>query len=112
MSNLKCPFCQQEYIITKDDSCFGQQRCVCRNPNCEFDGWHFPIKLVSELIRTRKALDVAVDALKSAKTRLELINNSKFANLNNVLQIQSQCEVLKINEALDQITALEQKDVK
>ncbi|MBQ2397633.1 MAG: hypothetical protein II304_11470 [Bacteroidales bacterium] len=63
-----------------------------------------------ELDRTRKALDVAVDALKSAKTRLELINNSKFANLNNVLQIQSQCEVLKINEALDQITALEQKD--
>lgn len=57
MSDMKCPFCQQEYIITKDDSCFGQQRCVCRNPNCEFDGWHFPIKLVSELIRTRKELE-------------------------------------------------------
>ena len=66
-------------------------------------------QLWQELIRTRKALDVAVDALKSAKTRLELINNSKFANLNNVLQIQSQCEVLKINKALEQITA-EQKD--
>jgi hypothetical protein len=65
-----------------------------------------------ELERTRKALDVAVDAIKSAKARLELINNSKFANLNNVLQIQCQCEVLKINKALDQITALEQKDVK
>ena len=60
--------------------------------------------------KTQKALDVAVDALKSAKTRFELINNSKFANLNNVLQIQCQCEVLKIEEFLEQITALEQKD--
>ena len=68
MSNLICPFCQQEYIITKGDSCFGQQRCVCRNPNCEFDGWHFPIKLVSELIRTRKALDVALDWLGQVAT--------------------------------------------
>lgn len=66
--------------------------------------------LETELERTRKALDVAVDVLKSAKTRFEFINNSKFANLNNVLQIQSQCEILKINEALEQITALEQKD--
>lgn len=69
-------------------------------------------KLETELDRTRKALEIAVDALKSAKTRFELINNSKFANLNNVLQIQSQCEVLKIEESLEQITALEQKDVK
>ena len=64
MSNLKCPFCQQEYIITKDDFCFGQQRCVCRNPKCEFDGWHFPVRLVSELIRTRKALGMASDCMK------------------------------------------------
>lgn len=68
------------------------------------------LEVESELERTRKALDVAVDALKSAKTRLELINNSKFANLNNVLQIQCQCEVLKINEVLEQITAPKQKD--
>lgn len=66
--NPRCPFCQQEYIIHKDDSCFGQQRCVCRNPNCEFDGWHFPVKLVSELIRTRKALDVALDWLEQVAT--------------------------------------------
>ena len=70
------------------------------------------INCQKELIRTRKALDVAVDALKSAKTRFELINNSKFANLNNVLQIQSQCEILKIEKSLEQIKALEQKDVK
>lgn len=52
-------------------------------------------------------LDIAVDALKSAKTRMELINNSKFANLNRVLQIQTQCEILKIDKALEQIN---QKD--
>lgn len=62
-----------------------------------------------KLERTRKALKIAVDALKSAKARLESINNSKFANLNNVLQIQSQCEILKIEKSLEQITA-EQKD--
>lgn len=70
------------------------------------------IALSGELERTRKTLEIAVDALKSAKKRLELINNSKFANLNNVLQIQSQCEILKMEESLEQITALEQKDVK
>lgn len=63
-------------------------------------------RLENKLDRTRKALGIVVDALKSAKTRLELINHSKFANLNNVLQIQSQCEVLKINKALDQINEI------
>lgn len=57
MSELKCPFCQQEYIIHKDDPYLGQQCCVCRNPNCEFDGWHFPVKFVSELICAREALE-------------------------------------------------------
>lgn len=74
--------------------------------------WCYVDDLIKENERTCKALDVAVDALKSAKTRLELINNSKFANLNNVLQIQCQCEILKIEKFLEQITTLEQKDVK
>ena len=102
MSELKCPFCQQEYIIPKDDSCFGQQRCVCRNPNCEFDGWHFPIKLVSELIRTRKALDVAVDALKVYANQ----ENWDFEHFYSL-------DTYDIaGDALEQITALEQKDGK
>lgn len=61
------------------------------------------VGLRQQLDRTKKKLDIAVDALKSAKTRLELINNSKFANLNHVLQIQTQCEILKIDKALEQI---------
>lgn len=94
MNNLKCPFCQQECVIHKDDSCFGKQRCVCRNPNCEFDGWHFPARLLSELIRTRKALAVAVDAL----------------NIVTATPLNSRVIHDVANTALDKITALEQKD--
>lgn len=105
MSDMKCPICQQELKISGHELHDLDLYC----DKCE------PFMVGNEelwqaLIDTKKKLDVAVDALKSAKTRLELINNSKFANLNNVLQIQCQCEVLKINEALEQITALEQKD--
>lgn len=74
-NKLICPFCGHEYIITKDDSCFGQQRCVCRNPNCEFDGWHFPVKLIIVLINTKKKLDYATTMLEriavSPETMLE-----------------------------------------
>lgn len=64
---LLCPFCRQELVIPKEEIRNGIQCCVCRNPKCEFDGWHFPVKLVQELITTRKALDVALDALDNIK---------------------------------------------
>lgn len=103
MIELKCPFCQQEYIITKGDSCFGQQRCVCRNPNCEFDGWHFPIKLVSELIRTRKALEVAVGAIKNATEYL--------GNQEPLVDVMAMNLYTDLSKALEQITAtLENKN--
>lgn len=101
-NELKCPFCQQEYIITKDDFCFGQQRCVCRNPNCEFDGWHFPIKLVSELIRTRKALDVAIDAIKNATEYL--------GNQEPLVDVMAMNLHTDLSKALEQITALEKRN--
>ena len=104
MSDMKCPFCGKKLWYDEQNDIYR-----CMKSGCVMDYEGGTEQLWQELIRTRKALDVAVDALKSAKTRLELINNSKFANLNNVLQIQSQCEVLKINKALEQITA-EQKD--
>lgn len=100
---LRCPFCQQEYIITKDDSCFGQQRCVCRNPNCEFDGWHFPVKFVSELIRTRNALDFAISTLTVISEGL-VIEHSVVGH-----EDDNKIKLAKI--ALDKIkTAIEQKD--
>ena len=58
---MKCPFCQQELVRhwgMKEPALY-----CCDNPKCSRGGvatessWQ-------ELIRTRKALDVAVDALK------------------------------------------------
>lgn len=108
MSDIKCPFCQQEYIITKDDFCFGQQRCVCRNPNCEFDGWHFPVKLVSELIRAKNKLDIAVDKLKGIKAYYDdsYADPHTFVNWHLVAQRLAN----DADDAIKAITALEQKD--
>ena len=63
MSNLKCPFCQQELV---KDTPFAWN---CPNEECaETDMmwgtaniWQELIKLMEEKERTRKALDVAVD---------------------------------------------------
>ena len=93
MSDMKCTKCNSDLEQIGDFFTY-------TNPHCTLCG---DKNIWQELITTRKALDVAVDALKSAKTRMELINNSKFANLNHVLQIQCQCEVLKIDKALEQI---------
>lgn len=76
------------------------------------------------LIRTRKALDVAVDALKEQQRWLGIIRISMVSHLNNekgtvfqpydadptVLNI-GKAKVL-LNTALEQIIAQEQKDVK
>ena len=91
---LVCPFCQQK--LDYDDLL-----CSCINEHCEesFDMvgtellWQKVIDLKQELIRTRKALDVAVDALKIAKDCCS--------------DYSIECLAYK---ALEQITALEQKD--
>ena len=65
MTELKCPFCHKR--LQNDDLL-----CSCINEKCEesFDMvgtemiWQKVIDLKEELDRTRKALDVAVDALK------------------------------------------------
>ncbi len=108
MGDMKCPFCGQE--LKKHLGGDMPEVWCCDNKKCKLQMIGGDIELWQELIHTRKALDVAKDGLKSAKKRFELINNSKFANLNNVLQIQSQCEISKIEKSLEQITALEQKD--
>ena len=96
MVELKCPFCGQEVIIPKDDVCFGQQRYVCRNPKCEFDGWHLPVKLVSELDRTRKALEVAKDTIIHTDWFFDGDYNVDAKTMHNEIKCA--------------ITALEQKD--
>ena len=83
MTNMKCPFCQQELEIGGVDGIL--RGCPkCRNLGTEM--------LWQELIRTRKALDVAIDALK----RIDWCAT----------------DYAKAQDALDEIKALEQKDVK
>ncbi len=91
MSDMKCPFCQQE--LNQDNP----QSIECRNDDCKKSYFMYGSKeLWQELIRTRKALDVAVDALNAGKTLADIAG---FKML-----------VAGLEEALEQITALEQKD--
>ena len=72
MSDMKCPFCQQEL---KNIS----RVWFCPNDNCKATSWDMCDDAWQELIRTRKALDVAVDALK------EITNNDYDADWQNDL---------------------------
>ena len=54
MSELKCQFCQQE--LEEETFYKGRVFVSCNNPNC----WG---GIITELIRTRKALDVAISGL-------------------------------------------------
>ena len=92
MSDMKCPFCQQELDSDSQSWEYG-----CSNPDCETTGTMCGSReLWQELIRTRKALDIAVDAL-NAVTATPL----------------NSCVIHDVaNKALEQITTLEQKDVK
>lgn len=99
MSELKCPFCQQELLLSsyrdgdKDNEIWN---CL----HCQIGGKR---KLWQELIRTRKALDVAVGALKW----IAYDENDEQDGLEEFAISQM---VEKADEAIKQITALEQKD--
>ncbi len=68
---LYCPWCGDELIFAHKLK--GMQTCVCRNPTCKYDGYHFPVEVIQQLIdgkkvqgeleHTRKTLDIAVDTL-------------------------------------------------
>ena len=95
-TKLKCPFCQQE-LETWAKYTDGTSKVWCSKCNLFGDS-----KLFSELIRTRKALDVAVDALK---------DNLSQANFRQMLDASRfHCIRTKCESALAEITALEQKD--
>lgn len=93
MSNLKCPFCNKPLQPTHRS----ENEYWCENYDCTETSWKFgSISLWQELIRTRKALDVAVDALNAGKTLADIAG---FKML-----------VAGLEEALNKITALEQKN--
>lgn len=86
MSRTVCFWCKAPLVL-KDDV------FVCSNTDCAACDEKY---LHEELIRTRKALDVAVDALKKIKMSH---NTESFYRAT-------------AESALEQITALEQKDIK
>ena len=98
---MKCPYCNFE-LTFGNKTVSDKQVAVCRNPECKYAGWHLPAELWQELIRTHKALDVAVDALKEYEDRDSYDCNGDWCG----------CEYSTAHKALEQITALEQKDVK
>lgn len=104
MSDMKCPFCQQELDY---DDLLGS----CINEHCEesFDMvgteslWQKVINLKQEIDRTRKALDVAVDAIKNATEYL--------SNQEPLVDVMAMNLYIDLSKALEQITT-EQKEVK
>lgn len=92
-NKLICPFCQQELKCWDEpqDTIYSNWSC----PNCR--RFAYGNKLIwQELIRTRKALDVAVDGLERILNHATAIDTARC----------------RAEIALEQITALEQKDVK
>lgn len=84
MSDIKCPFCGGKMICGNT---------ICHyNPDCPIHDIFVPTEVLELLDRTRKALDVAVDALKSIDWC-----GQDYANAQG---------------ALDEIATLEQKDIK
>lgn len=104
-NNLKCPFCQQELEINDLDV----QLLGCENQNCKHSIHYDTVgtkELWQELIRTRKALDVAVDKLKGIKAYYDdSYADPHFVNWHIVAQRLA-------NDADDAIKAItaEQKD--
>ena len=95
MSNMKCPFCQQELVRE------GSNNYWCKKCNLErySPALYGSQKLWQELIRTRKALDVAVEELTKIKVAAESVGIGFFMTA-------AIFALAKIK------TALEQKDVK
>ena len=100
MSELKCPFCNSEL----DTNMCGE--CGCPNEQCQKSVFMFGSEeLWQELIRTRKALEIAVDALKKY--------TDASGNWWYGYEFQGHYEDYAgeyADKAIEEITALEQKD--
>lgn len=94
MSDMKCPFCNGELVGT-----IGHP--ICRNQDCVMCDDPMPQDLLEELIYTRKALDVAVDAIKNATEYL--------SNQEPLVDVMAMNLYIDLSKAIDKITTLEQK---
>lgn len=108
MSNMKCPFCQQklEIVFQQVGHNLEESYLLCNKCNLRAERklWQELIKLMEENKCTRKALGVAVDALKMIGSG-DIIEHS-------VVGHEDDNKIFIAKKALEQITALEQKDVK
>lgn len=96
MSNTKCPFCNGELVGT-----IGHP--ICRNQDCVMCDDPMPQDLLEELIRTRKALEIAWDGL-------EKIGSGNIIE-HSVVGHEDDNKIFIANKALNESkTALEQKD--
>lgn len=90
MSDMKCPFCQQELDTSK-------YYIRCHNPHCntttEMEGTE---EMWNALVQTYKALEIAIKYIKYMQKVNPFLNPVWFYRL--------------ATEALEQITALEQKE--
>lgn len=73
MSDIKCPFCQQELKDQWVGQNVAHEYFDC--PKCKMNG---NPKLWQELIRTRKALDVALDEINKIKVAAESVGIGFF----------------------------------
>lgn len=98
MSDMKCPFCGQE--LEEDIFYSGRVFVSCNNPKCPIMDWGGCSKqIVTELIRTRKALDVAKDTIRHADWFFDGDYNVDAKTMHS-----------EIKCAIKGITILEQKD--
>lgn len=99
MIELKCPFCNGELVGT-----IGHP--ICRNQNCIMYDDTMPRDLLEELIRARKALDVAKNAINSA------VDHNIINCIARGINPRTDDTNVTLCNALEKIIALEQKDVK
>lgn len=108
MSNIKCPFCQQEL---EEDIVFGGRVFVsCNNPNCIISDWGGCSKqIITELIKAHEQLDIAIPLLQDINATCE---DNKWADGVYVgLDGHDTRNIAEdVAKGLEQITALEQKD--
>ena len=105
MIDVKCPICGGD--LEQYDTGFVCYR-HCLNGKNVWGGE----ETLKELERTRKALEIAVDALKSAHNYYEYCIQSEDISRDTNWDCTAMNMDDDISEALEQITALEQKDVK
>lgn len=108
MSDMKCPICGQEL---KNINFIW----FCENESCRAYDWTMEESAWQELIRTRKALDYAIDVIqKVAKMSDKLSREYGETLVEQLDNIQAYCwqEGYVLTHEQDLSKALEQKDVK